>query len=110
MFYLFFSKKTVFLRFCKFIFQYFELWQSKVNKILTFFQKALNICFFLSIILSPNDPSAQDNNLRFEQEATNELIVAKFSVFTQPIFYIEKTGLHQFVPENFLVKNVILFS
>ena len=43
-------------------------------------------------------------------EATNALIVARFSVFTQPIFYLVKNGLHQCVPENFPVKNNMLFS
>ena len=43
-------------------------------------------------------------------EATNALIVARFSVFTLLIFYLVKNGLHQCVPENFPVKNNMLLS
>ena len=42
-------------------------------------------------------------------EATNALIVARFSVFTQPNFYLVKNGLCQCVPENFPVKINMLF-
>ena len=33
-----------------------------------------------------------------------------FSLFSQPIFYLVKNGLHQCVPEIFPVKNDMLFS
>ena len=43
------------------------------------------------------------------ENSTNSHILVIFSQFSQPIFYLVKNGLHQCVPENFPVKNDMLF-
>ena len=58
---------------------------------------------------SLNQPGSRLRGKNPPKKSTNTHIVAMFSVFTQSIFYLVKNGLHQCVPENFSVKNDMLF-
>ena len=88
-----------------FIVKFFYLYQSIANFALRVVVASKNLNSIQNFL---NEWKSEWKTKSFE--AKNLLIVAMFSVFTQPIFYLVKNGLHQCVPEKFPVKNNMLFS